>query len=71
MMITEFELHAYIDGELAEEERNAVLEATSRSPALRARLNELRQLKEMVRTGYAEFDDCPECPHRSQFKVNR
>ena len=53
---TELELHAYVDGELASAERANVFIAAQHSPAIRAQLNELEQLKELIRESYAEVE---------------
>lgn len=53
---TEFELHAYLDGELASAERAKVIMAAQHSPAIWAQLNELKHLREMIRNSYAEID---------------
>ena len=49
---TELELHAYVDGELCEEERAHVLKAALQSPDIRAKLDELIELKEMMKKCY-------------------
>lgn len=51
---TELELHAYVDGELALEERGYVLESAVKSNEIRSRLNELKQLKELVHLSYTQ-----------------
>ena len=56
---TELELHAYVDGELASAERANVFIVAQHSPAIRAQLNELEQLKELIHDSYAEI----EVPH--------
>ena len=56
-MMTELELNAFVDGEMADEERALVLEATAKSVALRAQLIELQQLKDLVRAGYQYEED--------------
>jgi anti-sigma factor RsiW len=53
-MITDFELHAFVDDQLANEERASVLEETARSAELAARLNELRNLKQLVQLAYRD-----------------
>jgi len=53
-MITDFELHAFVDDQLAGEERASVLEETARSAELAARLNELRNLKQLVQLAYRD-----------------
>ena len=53
-MITDFELHAFVDDQLAEEERAGVLEETATSTRLAARLNELRNLKQLVQLAYPD-----------------
>lgn len=53
---TELELNGYVDGELSDIEQGFVLEAamqsTTQSADIRTRLNELEQLKELVRISY-------------------
>jgi len=53
-MITEFELHAFVDGELVGQEHAHVLEAAAQSTELHARLDQLRALKKLMRTAYAK-----------------
>lgn len=53
--ITELELHAFVDGQLADEERARVLEAAQHSASIRARLDELDQLKSLMQLGYADI----------------
>jgi anti-sigma factor RsiW len=55
-MVTEFELHAFIDGELADEERANILDACAKSVALRTQLQQLLRLKDLVRTSYHEVE---------------
>lgn len=55
-MITESELHAFVDGELAYEERADVIQAAEQLVSLRAQLNELQQLKELVRASYRDIE---------------
>jgi anti-sigma factor RsiW len=50
---TELELHAYVDGELASRERANVFIVAQHSPAIRAQLNELKQLKKLIHDSYA------------------
>lgn len=49
---TEFELHAYVDGELASSEQGNVIAAAQQSAEIRAKLNELKTLKELIRYSY-------------------
>ena len=56
-MIAEFELHAFIDGEMADEERSNILEAAKNSVTLRAQLEQLQQLKHLVRASYLNAED--------------
>lgn len=53
-MITDFELQAFVDDQLAEEERAGVLEETATSTRLAARLNELRNLKQLIQLAYPD-----------------
>ena len=55
-MITESELHAFVDGELAYAERADLIQAAEQWVALRAQLNELQQLKELVRASYRDIE---------------
>lgn len=57
--LTEFELHAFIDGELAADEQCMVLEATAACSEIRERLEQLQCLKKLVKTCY-QAADCPE-----------
>ena len=52
---TELELHTYVDGELDYLERAHVLNAAQKSAAIRTKLNELEQLKQLVKLGYADI----------------
>lgn len=54
-MITELELHAFDDDELAADEHARVLEATEKSIAFRAQLIELQQLENQVRASYQDI----------------
>ena len=58
MRITEIELHAFVDGQLADEERAGVLEETATSAPLAARLNELKTLKQLVKLAFRDVE-CP------------
>ena len=51
-MVTEFELHAFIDGEMVGDERTNLLEACAKSAALRTQLEQLQRLKDLVRASY-------------------
>lgn len=48
-------LNSYIDNELESDERNEVFDSINRDEALKARLCELRSLKEMVQLAYPEL----------------
>lgn len=63
--MTEFELHALIDGELASEELDLVLEAAGRCADTRAHLAQLQQLKDLVRNSYGSIgsDDTVKLKH--------
>lgn len=52
IMITDFELHAFVDDQLSSRERRYVLEQIATSPALAGRLAELQRLKQLVRAAY-------------------
>lgn len=52
---TELELNGYIDGELNSIEQGFVLESAMQSAKVRARLNELAQLRELVRISYTQI----------------
>lgn len=52
---TELELHAYVDGELNNIEQAFVLESARQSAEIRSQLNELEQVKELVRISYAQI----------------
>jgi anti-sigma factor RsiW len=62
-MITDCELHAFVDGQLAGQERSHVLEASSKSPLLSRRLAELQRLKQLVQSAYREPP--PQLPRRT------
>ncbi|MFZ0470662.1 MAG: hypothetical protein WAL92_17190 [Thiogranum sp.] len=62
MKITDTELHAFVDGQLAGEESACVLEETTTSAPLAARLEELQKLKQLVQLAFRDVD-CP--PARS------
>ena len=57
-MITDYELHAFVDDQLACEERLHVLEAARESPLLAARLIELQRLKALLQFAYRAHADC-------------
>jgi anti-sigma factor RsiW len=58
MNTTDTELHAFVDGQLAGEERACVLEETTNSAPLAARLEELQNLKQLVQLAFRDVD-CP------------
>lgn len=58
MRITEIELHAFVDDQLADEERVGVLEETAASAQLAARVNGLKTLKQLVKLAFRDVD-CP------------
>jgi len=58
MMITDYELQAFVDDQLACEERLCVLEAARESPLLAARLAELQRLKALLQFAYRVNADC-------------
>lgn len=49
---TELELHAFVDGELADRERANVIMAALYSDTIRKKIGELQLLKQVVHTGY-------------------
>ena len=51
-LCTELDLHSYVDGELSSAERGLVLASVMKSDEIREQLNELEQLKELVRISY-------------------
>ena len=51
-------LAGYVDGELTDEQRQAVEEELAKNPALRAELEEFRSLKEV--TGMVRYADLPD-----------
>ena len=53
---TELELHAYVDGELTDIERNHVEKAAQHSAAISQQLNHLEQLKQMIRDSYVGIE---------------
>jgi anti-sigma factor RsiW len=52
---TELELHKYADGELGSSARAQIEKAAQKSAAIRAQINELRQLMKLVRTSYTNI----------------
>ena len=58
MRITDIELHAFVDDQLADEERACVLEETATSAQLAARLDQLQRLKQLVQLAFRDVD-CP------------
>lgn len=70
-MIAEFELHAFIDGEMADEERSNILEAAKNSVTLRAQLEQLQQLKNLVRAGYRDIKAQEERQERDVREMTR
>lgn len=53
-MITDFELHAFADGEISAEQRAHILQVAAASPALRRQLDQLQRLKDLVRASYQD-----------------
>ena len=58
MMITDYELQAFVDDQLACEERLYVLEAARESRLLATRLAELQRLKALLQFAYRANADC-------------
>jgi len=56
MKITDIELHAFVDDQLADEERACVLEETATSAQLAARLDQLQKLKQLVQLAFRDVD---------------
>ncbi len=52
MAISESELHSYIDGQLADEERAGILAETRVSARLSRQLAEFRALNDLIRIAY-------------------
>jgi anti-sigma factor RsiW len=57
-MITDFELHAFVDDQLAGEERSHVLKEIRTSQRLASHLAELQRLKRLVRSAYPGHTEC-------------
>ncbi len=57
-MITEFEIHAFVDNQLASQERARVLEEARKSELLAGHLGELQRLKQLMRRAYREYAEC-------------
>jgi hypothetical protein len=57
-MITDFEMNAFVDNQLAREERICVLEEARKSQLLASRLTELQRLKQLMRRAYQEYAEC-------------
>lgn len=53
--VTQEFLHAFVDGELAADERERALTQLENDPAFKARVCEIRTLKEQVKGAYAEL----------------
>jgi hypothetical protein len=51
-MITDFQLHAFIDRQLGSREEGEILREAARSPGLARRIADLQQLKQLVRRAY-------------------
>ena len=51
---TELELHAFVDNELASQEKEKVLNAALQSPSVRDKLNDLQTLKDLLRYSYSQ-----------------
>ena len=54
-MITDFEMNAFVDNQLAWEERVGVLEEARKSQLLARRLTELQRLKQLMRYAYQGY----------------
>jgi anti-sigma factor RsiW len=52
MMVSELELHAYIDGQLLEEERERIAAAVVASQRLAEEVGVMHELKELIRFVY-------------------
>lgn len=52
MTVSEFELHAYIDGQLLQEERERIAAAVVASEALAEQVGVLHELKQLIRFVY-------------------
>ena len=52
---TDLELHAYVDGELNSQEQAFVLESVSSSADIRTQLDDLKELKELIRMSYQQI----------------
>jgi anti-sigma factor RsiW len=68
-MITDFELQALVDGQLSNKQRSDLLDEIRRSAELRARFEELQQLKQLIRQAYR--DDAPSPPAKPKRTANR
>ena len=62
-MITDYELQAFVDDQLACEERLYVLEAARETPLLATRLAELQRLKALLQFAYRANAVCSICRH--------
>lgn len=51
-MITDFQIHAYVDRELGNREQGEILCQAARDPELAMRIAELQQLKQLLRHAY-------------------
>jgi anti-sigma factor RsiW len=51
-MITDWQIHAYVDQQLDSREHSEILCAAARSPELAMRIAELQQLKQLLRHAY-------------------
>ena len=52
-------LFAYVDGELTEDQRHRVEELLDRDPAARQRVEEIRELNNLLKAAYSEDSDEP------------
>jgi len=53
-MVTDFELNALVDGQLANKERREVLAEINKSARLKTRLEELKNLKQLIQRAYGD-----------------
>lgn len=52
-MITDLQLHAFVDRQLSSQEAGEILSEAARSPELAARIDALQQLKAMLHHAYS------------------
>lgn len=60
-MITDFQIHAFVDRELDSREQSEILCEAARSPELAMRIADLQQLKQLLKHAYETTESRESC----------